>query len=169
MKQSSIFVHIKNILILPFTVTVIIPYLVYKPGKEFLPSGFLFKIPGILLLAAGLTLLIYTIFLFGSIGKGTLAPWDPTQRLVIKGPYAYCRNPMISGVLFILAGESFLFNSSGILYWAGIFFLINNIYFFFIEEPDLYKRFGEDYREYKKQVPRWIPNIKPYNNNHDRR
>ncbi len=29
------------------------------------------------------------------------APWDPTQRLVVRGVYRYVRNPMISGVVLI--------------------------------------------------------------------
>jgi protein-S-isoprenylcysteine O-methyltransferase Ste14 len=43
-----------------------------------------------------------------------------------------------------------------------LFFLINNLYFLLFEEPNLERRFGKDYQDYKKKVPRWIPNLKPY-------
>lgn len=43
-----------------------------------------------------------------------------------------------------------------------IFFILNNIYFLLLEEPILEKKFGKDYLEYKKKVPRWIPRFKPY-------
>jgi protein-S-isoprenylcysteine O-methyltransferase Ste14 len=46
-----------------------------------------------------------TIRLFLTIGKGTLAPWKPTQRVVVEGVYRHVRNPMISGVCFILLGD----------------------------------------------------------------
>lgn len=111
---------------------------------------------------AGLILFFYTLFLFVRIGKGTLAPWTRKHKLIVKGPYRYCRNPMITGVLFILIGESFFLSSANILEWTGIFFLINNIYFPLFEEPDLYNTFGEDYKQYKKNVPRWLPRFTPY-------
>lgn len=113
-------------------------------------------------MSGGLTLFLYTVVLFRTYGKGTLAPWTPTQKLVVFGPYRYCRNPMITGVFFILIGESMVYYSINILIWAGVFFLINTTYFLLKEEPDLYKRFGEEYLEYKKNVPRWIPRLKPY-------
>jgi len=72
---------------------------------------------------------------------------------------------MISGVLFILIGETLFLNSITILNWAILFFLINNIYFLLLEEPDLSKRFGDQYAKYKKSVPRWIPKFKPYKEN----
>ena len=162
MKQPSLLSHLRDIILLPFTVTVIIPYLIYDSGQTFIPGMVVIKIAGFILLAAGITLLFYTIFLFGTVGKGTLAAWSETQKLVIQGPYKYTRNPMISGVLFILIGEALLFHSTNILIWAGIFFVINNLYFFFKEEPDLEKRFGDDYRRYKQNVPRWVPRVKAY-------
>ena len=106
-----------------------------------------------------------TITLFQKKGKGTLAPWKPTQKLVIEGPYRYVRNPMISGVLCILIAESLLINSVYIFYWALFFFTINYIYFIVKEEPDLVKRFGNEYENYKKNVPRWIPLSTPWNKN----
>lgn len=110
----------------------------------------------------GLILMISTIHLFKTIGKGTLAPWNPTQKLVIQGPYKYCRNPMITGVLCILIAEALWFNSLLLLIWMLMFFIISSIYFVVKEEPDLVKRFGNDYVDYKKKVPRWIPKLKPY-------
>jgi len=69
---------------------------------------------------------------------------------------------MISGVLFVLLGESLVLNSANILILAGVFFVINTIYFILMEEPDLEERFGKEYEAYKKNVPRWIPKFKPY-------
>ena len=66
-----------------------------------------------------------TISLFARVGQGTLAPWDPTQRLVVLGPYRHVRNPMISGVLAILLGEAALLGSPPLLVWFGAFFAVN--------------------------------------------
>ena len=98
-----------------------------------------------------------TIFRFITIGKGTLAPWFPTGKLVVTGLYKYVRNPMIIGVLMVLPGEAIAVLSLSILLWMFIFFLINHLFFLLYEEPNLEKRFGEEYSSYKKRVPRWIP------------
>jgi len=52
--------------------------------------------------------------------------------------------------------------SKSILIWAGEFFVINIIYFIIYEEPNLENRFGEQYRQYKKNVNTWVPRIRPY-------
>jgi protein-S-isoprenylcysteine O-methyltransferase Ste14 len=103
-----------------------------------------------------------TISLFAREGKGTLAPWDPTQRLVVRGPYRYVRNPMITGVLSILLGEAALFGSLWVLAWWLAFFAINAVYFPLIEEPGLRGRFGDEYERYRRSVPRWIPRRRPW-------
>lgn len=164
-QRPSIIEHLRDIIILPFTVTAIIPYIIYNKNQELLPDNFFLKTTGIIIFTSGLFLLLYTIYLFKSYGKGTLAPWTPTQKLVIRGPYGYCRNPMISGVLFMLTGETLFLHSTNILLWGCLFFLINTTYFILKEEPDLHKRFGEEYKSYKDNVPRWIPNIKSYKPN----
>src|SRR5688572_6475374 len=111
MKPPSLLSHLRDVLILPFTVTCIVPYLIYDPARLFFPNIIILKIIGGVMLAAGLSLFVYTVFLFKTIGKGTLAPWSPKQKLVISGPYQYCRNPMITGVLFILLGEALILSS----------------------------------------------------------
>jgi protein-S-isoprenylcysteine O-methyltransferase Ste14 len=145
--------------VLPVTVLVIIPALIQQPMTT--GNGVWF-FAGILLAIAGLALLFATVSIISSIGKGTLAPWSPTQKIVIQGPYAHVRNPMITGVLTTLLGESFLFASISIFLWCILFFLINNVYFSLSEEPDLLKRFGTEYAEYRRHVPRWIPRLRPW-------
>jgi len=152
----------RDIAVLPFTVICVVPYFIYNPGDTLIPKVLLLKIVGTISLAGGLSLFIYTIVLFNRIGKGTLAPWSPKAKLVIYGPYRYCRNPMITGVLFMLIGEGLVFYSTSILIWAVVFVTINTIYFIFSEEPGLKARFGDDYVRYKANVPRWIPRLAPY-------
>ena len=115
-----------------------------------------------MLFIAGLALLSWCVVLFARVGHGTLAPWDPTRNLVAAGPYRYVRNPMITGVAIMLMGEALFWGSALLGIWACIFVLVNHVYFLLSEEPGLEKRFGEDYRVYKANVPRWIPRRKVY-------
>jgi protein-S-isoprenylcysteine O-methyltransferase Ste14 len=155
--------------ILPVSATIIIPgALIWSTrhaatfwgNHSYLPPTQI--VLGILFIMSGLILLTACVRLFAEIGKGTLAPWNPTQNLVVSGVYAHARNPMISGVGFILLGESIVLGSGIILMWFLCFILGNTLYFILVEEPGLHKRFGEGYLEYKKNVPRWIPRIKPW-------
>lgn len=166
MKATSTFDHLKSILALPFIAIVVVPSLLLwlipgfnLPFIEKLPPKVSYWIGGILLMI-GIPLFIQSINLFIKIGEGTLAPWDPTKNLVVKSLYRHMRNPMITGVAFILFAECFLFKSSVILLWALFFVLLNHVYFILKEEPDLEKRFGTAYHAYKQQVPRWIPRLK---------
>ncbi|HJU69299.1 MAG TPA: isoprenylcysteine carboxylmethyltransferase family protein [Gemmatimonadaceae bacterium] len=112
---------------------------------------------GALLLLAGFALFCWCVALFARVGQGTLAPWDPTRRLVAIGPYRYVRNPMITGVATVLAGLALFTGSWVLAVWLGAFVSFNFAYFVLVEEPGLERRFGAPYREYKAHVPRWIP------------
>jgi protein-S-isoprenylcysteine O-methyltransferase Ste14 len=147
---------------MPFTVTVVIPALILWGQDLSARLSPISAIAGGLLIALGLFLMGHTIALFVTIGKGTLAPWDPTQHLVVRGVYRYVRNPMISGVISILLGEALLFWSRGLLSWYAIFVVVNMIYMPLLEEPGLERRFGPEYLLYKQNVPRWIPQLKPW-------
>lgn len=142
--------------ILPVTVLIIVP-LSIESNISAQNTWTLFI--GILIITGGLYIMSATISTFIRIGKGTLAPWSPTRKLITGGMYGYVRNPMIMGVLTVLIGQSIAIMSLNILIWTGIFFLINNLFFVVYEEPNLEKKFGDEYREYKKNVPRWIPRL----------
>ena len=103
-----------------------------------------------------------TISLFFKYGEGTLAPWTPTQKLVVRGIYRHVRNPMISGVCAVLLGEALVLGSVSVLYWFGFVLLLNMIYLPLVEEPGLAQRFGAEYLRYQQHVPRWIPRLRPW-------
>ncbi len=157
----------KAILILPGTVLVFVPALIawavsgtswaVRPA---LPGEFSFWI-GLASAALGLTLAISTMRDFQRLGQGTPAPWAPPKNLVVSGPYCYVRNPMISGVLFMLAAECLLLGTWALALWLAVFFTANACYLPLVEEKGLEERFGEAYRLYKANVPRWIPRPRP--------
>jgi protein-S-isoprenylcysteine O-methyltransferase Ste14 len=161
--------HLRAVLLLPFAVTIAVPAaLTWLAGS--LPVGWGLQPPlnllpialGLCLLAIGVALMAQTVHLFASVGRGTLAPWNPPRRLVVRGPYRRVRNPMIAGVFLILLGEAALLGSIPILCWLGAFALGNAIYMPLVEEPDLVRRFGQDYVEYRNNVPAWIPRLCPW-------
>ena len=144
-------------------VTIVLPsILLYLTNWHLDRAQVLTVILGIICLIIGLCLVVSTVKLFLNVGKGTLAPWDPTQKLVVSGPYAYVRNPMITGVVLILLAESLIFYSSALCIWAIVFACVNIIYFILSEEPGLRKRFGKEYEEYCNNVPRIIPRLTPW-------
>jgi protein-S-isoprenylcysteine O-methyltransferase Ste14 len=159
--------HAFAIAVLPFTMAVLIPlWLARREGITPAPAGSAAGIAvqagGLGLLFAGLTLFVASLRRFATEGRGTLAPWDPPRELVVRGPYRYVRNPMISGVLLVLVGEGLVLRSRAHLLWACVFFAINAVYIPLLEEPTLERRFGERYREYRRHVPRLVPRIRPW-------
>lgn len=160
--------QVRAIALLPGNVTVVVPAVLLLVGGADVGWGHdgigavLVGLAGIGLIVCGFLLWLWTVRLFARIGRGTLAPWDPTPRLVVAGPYCYVRNPMITAVVAVLLGEAILFGSALILAWAGLFLALNLVYFPLAEEPGLERRFGEEYRAYKRNVPRWLPRRTPW-------
>jgi protein-S-isoprenylcysteine O-methyltransferase Ste14 len=146
--------HLFAIVILPGTVTVVVPALLLDDAGL---ASWPLVVLGALLLAAGIVMFVWTVALFAGIGRGTLAPWDPPTKLVVRGPYRLVRNPMITAVVTVLLGEAALFGSLPVLVWAGIVFSINAVYFPLVEEPMLRDRFGAEYDAYAAHTPRWLP------------
>ena len=155
--------QLRAIFFLPVMVMLIVPaILLWAGGFQFAwglaaPWNSLVVLLGVSCIGAGLWLFTQTVPLLVRCGQGTLAPWDPPRRLVVRGIYRHVRNPMISGVMCVLLGETLLFGSVGVLVWSLFFVLANVLYIPRLEERDLEKRFGADYALYKQNVPRWIP------------
>lgn len=166
MKNNSFIAHLGSF-ILPVTVMIVIPgiFVLLNPklppewSVHFFNPPLQIVIAGILILL-GLSLMIACVVLFIRRGKGTLAPWSPTEHLVIEGPYKFSRNPMITGVVIVLVGLAVLFGSFLIGGWALMFLTLNSIYFKWFEEPGLVERFGAEYEEYRRRVPMWLGRLK---------
>jgi protein-S-isoprenylcysteine O-methyltransferase Ste14 len=162
--------HLVAIALLPFTVAVLIPlWLARRNGTSLVLGSGLGELAlqslGLVLLSLGLLLFGASLRRFAVEGQGTLAPWDPPRRLVVRGPYRYVRNPMISGVVLVLFGEALVLLSRPHLQWAVIFLGINAIYIPLFEEPLLANKFGESYRNYCRHVPRLLPRWRPWEAN----
>ena len=159
--------HLLAFLALPFIVTIVVPLYLLRPGDSWPnrldPFVRLTLVAlGTLLLVIGLFLFVSSLRHFATRGRGTLAPWDPPRNLVVTGPYRFVRNPMISGVIFILFSEAALLQSHALLAWAATFLVINLIYIPLFEEPSLALRFGDSYDEYRQHVRRFIPRLRPW-------
>ena len=113
---------------------------------------------GVPLALAGLLIILWTNGLFLTLGRGTAHPFaDKTQQLVVVGPYRYVRNPMMWGVGSLLTGSALWLGSAGLWIAFALFFTFINLFVPFYEERDMERRFGEEYREYCRRAPRWIP------------
>ena len=124
--------------------------------------------PGQLNIILSLPLFSLALFLIGwSVQnflkvKGTPVPFNPPPQLVNSGPYAYTRNPMLTGVFALLFGFGIFFGSVSLLFvFTPIFILFNFWELKAIEEPELVKRLGQEYIEYRKMTPMFFPNFWP--------
>ena len=159
--------HLLSIALLPFTVAVLVPlWIARRYGVELElgsgPTGWALQLAGVVVLGLGLVFFATSQRRFATEGRGTLAPWDPPRELVLRGPYRYVRNPMISGVLFVLFGESLVLLSAPHAIWAVCFLVLNVIYIPLVEEPQLARRFGAPYVEYCRHVRRVLPRLRPW-------
>jgi protein-S-isoprenylcysteine O-methyltransferase Ste14 len=94
--------------------------------------------------------------------KGTPVPFNPPPQLVTNGPYAYTRNPMLTGVFSLLFGFGIFFGSASLLFvFTPLFILLNFWELKAIEEPELVKRLGQEYVEYRNRTPMFFPNFRP--------
>ncbi|ORB85083.1 RemK protein [Mycobacterium kansasii] len=159
--------HLISFLIAPVTMTLVIPALIViaagiRAPDLHSPITIGLVTVGALLIAVGIGLLVWTVALFDRVGHGTLGVGntlgEPVQ-LVVRGPYRQVRNPMISGVLGILLGEAAVTASGWLLLWFAVFVAVQLIAIRFWEEPHLHRRYGAEYAEYRRNVPRWIPRI----------
>lgn len=111
-------------------------------------------------IAAGFFLMAYSAFYFLKV-KGTPVPLSPPPMLVTSGPYTFARNPMLTGIFIQLFGMAIMLHSISLFFvFTPLFIIINVWELKKIEEPELVKRLGEDYINYKKRVPMFFPWLK---------
>lgn len=126
----------------------IVVHIVYK--KVIFPSDLISHLLGWPLLLVGIGVSFWAVI---EAGKMDLSS---PQKLVTRGPYAYSRNPMYVGWALICLGIACVVNSI----WIMIIFPGAGVYHHFVdvrkEETFLEQRFGARYREYRKNVRRYL-------------
>jgi len=113
------------------------------------------------LIAVGVALAAWSAFHFLKV-KGTPVPFNPPPKVVKTGPYRHVRNPMLTGVFLFMFGLGFGVNSvSLVVFFTPLYVLINVWELRKIEEPELMNRLGDEYIEYYRQTPMFIPGCRP--------
>ena len=111
---------------------------------------------GLLPLALGAAGIAWSFLLFVRVGQGTPNPLVPPRTLVTTGPFAWTRNPIILSHALATLGVAFLVASPA----AVVIVLLLGVPVQFIvrhEERSLEARYGDAYRRYREDVPRWLP------------
>ena len=112
------------------------------------------------LMAIGIAVTFWSVFYFLK-ARGTPVPFNPPPQLVETGPYRFTRNPMLTGVFIFLFGTGVWLNSISLVFFFTPLFIIFIVWEVKqIEEPELIKRLGNDYIEYRKRTPMFLPNLK---------
>ncbi len=139
----------------PGIVLVALPWLITRfrmPAEPWWMKGVAWGLIGL-----GLVPLLESIVRFVRVGRGTLMPNVPTERLVVSGLYRWVRNPMYVGDLVVLAGEAVLFRSGGIAVYGAAVWWVFDTFIRRYEEPTLRRWHGTEYAVYCGRVGRWLP------------
>ena len=118
-----------------------------------------FRILGVILIVAGAPVVLDSFARFAIQGLGTPAPVLPTKHLVVSGLYRHVRNPMYVGVAAVVFGQALLLNSTRLFIYGACVSLGFHVFVLLYEEPKLRRTFGEEYEQFCRNVPRWIPRI----------
>jgi protein-S-isoprenylcysteine O-methyltransferase Ste14 len=116
---------------------------------------------GVLLILAGAPFFASFVSRFVVEGRGTPAPIAPTRHLVVGGAFRFVRNPGYVGVVSLVLGQALLFGSGALLVYAALLALGFHLFVLAYEEPTLRATYGEDYERFCREVPRWLPRLRP--------
>ena len=88
----------------------------------------------------------------------------PPKRLVVTGFYRYVRNPMYVGFFVGWAGLWVVFGRASVtaIAVAGAGVLATALFVQLYEEPTLRGKFGADYELYCRNVARWVPRLRAW-------
>jgi len=131
--------------------------LAVRDGFERGQLGAAWRPVGILLMAAGASIVLWCLVSFVLVGRGTPAPFDAPRALVPGGPYRWVRNPMYLGGFAVLAGFGLWQRSLAMVLFVVPVALGFHLFVLFYEEPTLARRFGNEYVAYRSRVRRWRP------------
>lgn len=118
-------------------------------------------VSGVVFIVLGLVPAVHAFVQFAKAG-GTPMPVAPTERLVVTGFNRFVRNPMYVGLLTAILGQALFFNSLWLVGYAVIGWIATASFVRWYEEPTLASTYGEQYEEYRRNVPAWTPRLTPW-------
>ncbi len=118
-------------------------------------------IPITIAIIIGIPCTIIMIIATKDAGKEMMAPQPETK--MHKGIYDHIRHPGALGELPLYVCVAIFINSLFLLFWMSTFVIIYLPIMIHLEEKDLIKRFGDEYREYRKRTGALIPKFKKKN------
>jgi protein-S-isoprenylcysteine O-methyltransferase Ste14 len=130
-----------------------------KLGWPALDFGTLNPILSGLLMVLGFSFALWSIYDQFARASGTPLPILPTQKLLVGGPFRYCRNPMTLGTVTAYLGIAIYAGTIAGIGIVVLFGLLLVLYLKLLEEKELAERFGEAYLAYKREVPFIIPRL----------
>ena len=151
------------LVVAPGVIAGVIPWALtgWQSGDAFGSLG-LVRVVGAVVLVAGIAALLEAFARFALEGRGTPAPVAPTERLVVSGLYRFVRNPMYLAVGATIVGQALVLLRAILLGYAMVFLLAVAAFVRWYEEPTLARRYGAQYKAYRRAVPGWLPRRTPW-------
>jgi protein-S-isoprenylcysteine O-methyltransferase Ste14 len=110
---------------------------------------------GLALIVLGVAIVIQPALAFWK-AQTDIRPFRESSSLVRSGMYRISRNPMYLGMLTALLGAGVLLGTLAPLLVPILFYLIIRHRFIRVEEAMLEEKFGDEYREFRSSVRRWL-------------
>ena len=137
---------------------VLLPYAFthWQPATP--PWPVVVRVIGVILIAMGGIVVAWAFAQFAAEGVGVPIPGEPNSgRLTVGGPYRYVRNPLYVASVAAISGQALLLGRPVLLIYAAAFLATAFFLVHWIEDPALARRFGQQFEDYRNQVPGWLP------------
>jgi protein-S-isoprenylcysteine O-methyltransferase Ste14 len=142
------------------TLAWLVPWVVVAWQHDVALDTFFFPVRtdvGTAFFAAGTLLMAWAAIILAIRGGGTPLPFDAPRRLVVSGPYAWFRNPMIVGLVLQGVGVGVDTGSVLVMLFVAALALLWNLMIRPTEEDALQRIFGRDFELYRREVRCWLP------------
>ena len=134
-------------LVIGFSINYLLPLQIVADGGR-LKSGFIF-------MGLSLILFVWSVATFKKF-RNDPNPYVEDKLVITSGPYRFTRNPIYMAMIIFVVGTGILFNNWWIVLLVVPSLIILSEKIVKKEEEYLTEKFGEEYREYRRKVRRWL-------------
>jgi protein-S-isoprenylcysteine O-methyltransferase Ste14 len=139
---------------------VLLPYAFTRWQSGTRPWPVEMQVIGAVLIGLGGIVIAWAFAQFAGEGTGIPIPGEPnSRRLTVGGPYRYIRNPLYVASVVAITGQALLLSRPVLLVYAAAFLAITVFLVHWVEDPALARRFGQQFEDYRREVPGWWPHL----------